>query len=79
MGIDLGIIVLWRANLCIYVTLIERVDSNLMLNELTLARALHLLSNHPDFVIKAADDEEKDVFGGALPTHSVQDLNLAAK
>lgn len=50
-----------------------------MLNELTLARALHLLSNHPDFVIKVADDDEKDVFEGALPTHSVQDLNLAAK
>jgi hypothetical protein len=56
-----------------------RSDSSLMLNELTLARTLHLLSNHPDFVIKAADDEEDDIFGGAQTTHSVQDLNLAAK
>ncbi|KAF9551607.1 hypothetical protein EC957_006500 [Mortierella hygrophila] len=57
----------------------QAIDSNLMLNELTLARSLHLLSNHPDFVIKVADDGENDVFGGALPTHSVQDMNLAAK
>lgn len=50
-----------------------------MLNELTLARTLHLLSNHPDFVIKAVDVDDDDIFGGAQPTHSVQDLNLAAK
>ncbi|KAG0301576.1 hypothetical protein BGZ97_002733 [Linnemannia gamsii] len=56
----------------------QAIDSSLMLNELTLARTLHLLSNHPDFVIKAADDEEDDIFGGAQTTHSVQDLNLAA-
>ncbi|KAF9135883.1 hypothetical protein BGW39_010698 [Mortierella sp. 14UC] len=55
----------------------QAVDSSLMLNELTLARLLHLLSNHPDFVIKVPEDD--DVFGGAQLTHSVQDLNLAAK
>jgi sister-chromatid-cohesion protein PDS5 len=54
-----------------------QVDSGLMLNEQTLARLLHLLSNHPDFIIKVPEDD--DVFGGAQLTHSVQDLNLAAK
>ncbi|KAF9906908.1 hypothetical protein EC991_011471 [Linnemannia zychae] len=55
----------------------QAVDSSLMLNEQTLARLLHLLSNHPDFVIKVPEDD--DVFGGAQLTHSVQDLNLAAR
>ncbi|KAG0073323.1 hypothetical protein BGZ89_006616 [Linnemannia elongata] len=72
----------WKAQVQKFLTIQSKsqaIDSNLMLNELTLARALHLLSNHPDFVIKVTDDDDKDVFGGALPTHSVQDLNLAAK
>ncbi|KAG0379601.1 hypothetical protein BGX24_012558 [Mortierella sp. AD032] len=55
----------------------QAVDSSLMLNEQTLARLLHLLSNHPDFVIKVPEDD--DVFGHAQSTHSVQDLNLAAR
>ncbi|KAF9933605.1 hypothetical protein FBU30_005044 [Linnemannia zychae] len=58
----------------------QAADSNLMLNELSLARLLHLLSNHPDFVIKAAnDDDDDDIFDSAQPVHSIQDLNLAAK
>ncbi|KAF8947795.1 hypothetical protein BGZ47_007859 [Haplosporangium gracile] len=72
----------WKSQVQKFLTIQSKnqaIDSNLMLNELTLARALHLLSNHPDFVIKVADDDEKDVFEATLPTHSVQDLNLAAK
>ncbi|KAF9151558.1 hypothetical protein BG015_006528 [Linnemannia schmuckeri] len=72
----------WKSQVQKFLTIQSKnqaIDSNLMLNELTLARALHLLSNHPDFVIKVADNDEKDVFEGTLPTHSVQDLNLAAK
>ncbi|KAG0281953.1 hypothetical protein BGZ95_000018 [Linnemannia exigua] len=70
----------WKSQVRKFLTLQAKnqaVDSSLMLNEQTLARLLHLLSNHPDFVIKVPEDD--DVFGHAQPTHSVQDLNLAAR
>ncbi|KAG0205383.1 hypothetical protein BGX28_003004 [Mortierella sp. GBA30] len=52
-------------------------DNKLMLNELSLARLLHLLANHPDFVIKRSSEE--DIFQQAETTHSVGDLSLTAK
>ncbi|KAF9956691.1 hypothetical protein BGZ72_002577 [Mortierella alpina] len=52
-------------------------DSKLMLNELSLARLLHLLANHPDFVITKGDDT--DVFAEATKQHSIDDLNLTAR
>ncbi|KAG0267491.1 hypothetical protein BG011_004525 [Mortierella polycephala] len=54
----------------------ESAESNLMLNELTLARVMHLLANHPDFVLKTSPD---NVFSDAQETHTVEDLNLAAR
>ncbi|KAF9183757.1 hypothetical protein BGZ51_003819 [Haplosporangium sp. Z 767] len=54
----------------------ENAESNLMLNELTLARVMHLLANHPDFVLKTSPD---NVFSDAQETHTVEDLNLAAR
>ncbi|KAF9571866.1 hypothetical protein EC968_010594 [Mortierella alpina] len=52
-------------------------DSKLMLNELSLARLLHLLANHPDFVITGRS--EADVFTETTKQHSVDDLNLTAR
>ncbi|KAF9276541.1 hypothetical protein BGZ68_009952 [Mortierella alpina] len=51
-------------------------DSKLMLNELSLARLLHLLANHPDFVITRRDED--DVLA-ATKQHDVDDLNLTAR
>ncbi|KAF9941901.1 hypothetical protein BGZ67_003731 [Mortierella alpina] len=52
-------------------------DSKLMLNELSLARLLHLLANHPDFVITRSNED--NVFAEATKQHSVDDLNLTAR
>ncbi|KAF9990898.1 hypothetical protein BGZ75_008067 [Mortierella antarctica] len=52
-------------------------DSKLMLNELSLARLLHLLANHPDFVIMRSNED--NVFAEATKQHSVDDLNLTAR
>ncbi|CAO3563672.1 unnamed protein product [Mortierella alpina] len=52
-------------------------DSKLMLNELSLARLLHLLANHPDFVL--ARSGEGDVFKESTKQHSLDDLNLTAR
>ncbi|KAG0303829.1 hypothetical protein BGZ98_006232 [Dissophora globulifera] len=56
---------------------IQANDSKLMLNELTLARVMHLLANHPDFVPKSLAG--KAAPGDQVPVHSVEDLNLAVK
>ncbi|KAI1314319.1 hypothetical protein EDD11_002303 [Mortierella claussenii] len=55
----------------------DSVHSSLMLNELTLARLLHLLANHPDFVLKPSDDN--NIFANAEGVHTVDDLNLTVK
>ncbi|KAG0006885.1 hypothetical protein BGZ65_002293 [Modicella reniformis] len=52
-------------------------ESKLMLNELTLARAMHLLANHPDFIQKSTPEET--VFFDHQLEHSVEDLNMTAK
>ncbi|KAF9170234.1 hypothetical protein BGX20_009239 [Mortierella sp. AD010] len=52
-------------------------EGNLMLNELTLARLVHLMANHPDFAMKGT--LEADGVQVSQETHSVEDLNLAVK
>ncbi|KAG0018492.1 hypothetical protein BGZ80_007103 [Entomortierella chlamydospora] len=52
-------------------------EGSLMLNELTLARLVHLMANHPDFAMK--DTLEADGVQVSQETHSVEDLNLAVK
>ncbi|KAF9584188.1 hypothetical protein BGW38_007287 [Lunasporangiospora selenospora] len=55
---------------------VETVGSNMMWNELTLVRVLHLLANHPDFVVKAP---ESNICLDTQDTHTVNDLNLVSK
>ncbi|KAF9200333.1 hypothetical protein BGZ49_009462 [Haplosporangium sp. Z 27] len=55
----------------------ENAEGNLMLNELTLARLVHLMANHPDFAIKNALESEAPQL--EQKTHSVEDLNLTMK
>ncbi|KAF9436848.1 hypothetical protein BGZ76_002771 [Entomortierella beljakovae] len=53
------------------------VEGNLMLNELSLARLVHLMANHPDFALK--DGSETEPLEEKQTSHSVDDFNLAAK
>ncbi|KAF8978961.1 hypothetical protein BGZ46_005971 [Entomortierella lignicola] len=55
----------------------ENAEGNLMLNELTLARLVHLMANHPDFAIKNVLESEAPQL--EQKTHSVEDLNLTMK
>ncbi|KAI8599735.1 armadillo-type protein [Dissophora ornata] len=55
----------------------NNVDNKLMLNELTLARAMHLLANHPDFIQRGPSEETMSPQQWA--THSIDDLNLAVR
>ncbi|KAF8940722.1 hypothetical protein BGZ58_005050 [Dissophora ornata] len=55
----------------------NNVDNKLMLNELTLARAMHLLANHPDFIQRGPSEENMSPQQWA--THSIDDLNLAVR
>ncbi|KAI9234165.1 MAG: armadillo-type protein [Podila humilis] len=49
--------------------------NKLMHNELTLARLIHLLANHPDFATRLPEDDAT----GPHEAHSINDLNLSAK
>lgn len=49
--------------------------NKLMHNELTLARLIHLLANHPDFAARLPEDDAI----GPHEAHSINDLNLSAK
>ncbi|KAF9429774.1 hypothetical protein BGZ94_009542 [Podila epigama] len=53
-------------------------DNKRMLNELALARLMHLLANHPDFAPKLPSEEVTDS-SGPIETHTVNDINLSAK
>lgn len=52
-------------------------DNKLMMNELTIARVLHLLASHPDFVPKGARDD--NVFADSTDEHALEDITLAAR
>ncbi|KAF9110601.1 hypothetical protein BGX27_006126 [Mortierella sp. AM989] len=71
----------WRLQIRGFLTQQSRsqgdAEGNLMLNELTLARLIHLMANHPDFATK--DSLEADVAQEKHGAHSVDDLNLAVK
>ncbi|KAF9349020.1 hypothetical protein BGX26_012632 [Mortierella sp. AD094] len=71
----------WRLQIRGFLTQQSRAQGNaegsLMLNELTLARLVHLMANHPDFAIK--NTLEADGAQVRQETHSVEDLNLAVK
>ncbi|KAG0223926.1 hypothetical protein BGX31_008277 [Mortierella sp. GBA43] len=57
----------WRSQVRGFLIQQSRVQDNeskLMLNELAVARVIHLLANHPDFILSGS-------------THSVDDLNMA--
>ncbi|KAG0346698.1 hypothetical protein BG004_001038 [Podila humilis] len=57
----------------------QESGNKLMLSEITLARLIHLLANHPDFAPKLP--EEGDIIEPDTPheAHSVNDINLSAK
>ncbi|KAF9907610.1 hypothetical protein BX616_000376, partial [Lobosporangium transversale] len=56
---------------------IQDTENKLMLNELTIARLLHLLANHPDFMLKTAADDSNSLVSDEV--HTVEDLNLSVK
>lgn len=53
----------------------QESGNKLMHNELTLARLIHLLANHPDFAAKLPEDDATRPH----ESHSINDLNLSAK
>ncbi|KAG0342315.1 hypothetical protein BG000_005598 [Podila horticola] len=53
----------------------QESGNKLMHNELTLARLIHLLANHPDFAAKLPEDDAS----GPHESHSINDLTLSAK
>ncbi|GJJ73906.1 sister chromatid cohesion protein PDS5 [Entomortierella parvispora] len=55
----------------------EIADNKLMMNELTIARVLHLLANHPDFAPRGARDD--NVFSDDTDDHTLDDINLATR
>ncbi|KAG0057393.1 hypothetical protein BGZ83_010852 [Gryganskiella cystojenkinii] len=55
----------------------ENADNKMMMNELTIARLVHLLANHPDFVPKSTTED--NIFADPNDDHSVEDITLTAR